>query len=99
MGEAPPSMVPLLPTAVVFRHRRRLGLTTRAASRYSQLSDGQITAMAPWMTESTGRLTLFYRVFRLVGVSPGPTMRKAARDDRSADALPRYAPRGDHRPA
>jgi hypothetical protein len=39
MGEAPPSMVPLLPTAVVFRHRRRLGLTTRAASRYSQLSD------------------------------------------------------------
>lgn len=32
------------------------------------------------------------------GESPGPTSRNAARDDRSAEALVRHAPRGDHSP-
>jgi hypothetical protein len=98
MGEAPPSMVPLQPTAVVFRHPRRRALTTRPSDRYSQLR-GRMYHSPGTMDEGINRPDwAVLLLLRLVGVSPGPTIRKAARDDRSNEALPCHAPRGDHRP-
>jgi hypothetical protein len=78
MGEGPPSMVPLLPTAVVFRHPRRRASPPAQSADIPSSATGQITAPAPWMTESTGRLPLFCWVLGLVGMSPGRTIRKAA---------------------
>jgi hypothetical protein len=66
---------------------------------YSQFAVGTDHNRDPCIAESSRPPRAFQQLLRLVGVSPGPTIRKAARDDRSAEALPCHAPRGDPRPA